>query len=230
MAIPADQVAGKSTAAAKKAAEDAEKDLFERAGLEPPDEDEGPTDGQRALAATHYHQLGGMDLMRLNVKLTKAATNQLMGFRKELAGFRTVQHMHSATMHEILDTLAHVKRQLATFEQHGILPGELAANPDLNPLLGNHVENAPVSNSSITLTFHISASYLPFTAQAQVLHFFDNWERTVALQKYVTRNCDFSQRGFVLAVIRLICSPEYRRQYSFPVGQMYEDLTYIPAR
>ncbi len=31
-------------------------------------------------------------------------------------------------------------------------------------------------------------------------------------------------------MIRSICSPEYRRQYSFPVGQLYDNLTYIPAR
>ena len=63
-----------------------------------------------------------------------------------------------------------------------------------------------------------------------MLHFFDSFERTVALQKYVIRNNDFSQRGFVLSMIRAICSPEYRRQYSYPVGQLYENLTYIPAR
>ncbi len=76
----------------------------------------------------------------------------------------------------------------------------------------------------------ISASYLPFNTQSEVIKFFESWERTVALQKYVTRNIDFSQRGFVLALIRLCCTPEYRRQYSYPVGQLYENLTYIPAR
>ena len=69
-----------------------------------------------------------------------------------------------------------------------------------------------------------------FTHQDQVIKFFESWERTVALQKYVVRNNDFTQRGFVLAVIRQICSPDYRRNHSYPVGQLYENLTYIPAR
>ncbi len=135
MAIPAEQVAGRSTAATKKAAADAELNLFERAGLDPPDDDEGPTDGQRALARVTTEGMTGMEILKLNTRYTKQTANQVMGFRKELAGFRTVQQMHSATLHELCDTLAKIRRQLATFEDQGILPGELAANPDLNPLL-----------------------------------------------------------------------------------------------
>ncbi len=227
MGIPADQVAGRSTAAAKKAAEDAEQDLFERACLEPP-VDEGPSDGQRALAATEYKGLKGMEILKINTRLTKQAAGQVMGFRQELSGFRKVQLMHSATLHEILDALANIKRQLATFEHQGILPGELAANPDLNPMLGSRKRAGFLHIPYTFLSF--SATHLPFNTQQQVISFLDSWERTVALQKYVTRNTDFSQRGFVLAMIRLICTPEYRRRYSFPVGQLYENLVYIPAR
>ena len=230
MNIPADQVAGRSTAANKKAAADAELELFERAGLEPPPEDEGPSDGQRALAADDYKSKAGTELLKLNTRYTKQAVGQVMGFRTELSNFRTVQQMQSATLHEIMDTLAGIKRQLATFEKHGILPGELAANPDLNPLLGKRRKPVPLRLLSSQLFISFTASYLPFTTQDQVLKFFDSWERTVALQKYVIRNNDFTQRGFVLAIIRQTCSPEYRRQYSFPVGQLYENLTYIPAR
>ena len=233
MAIPAEQVAGRSTAANRQAADDAEKELFERAGLDPPDEDEGLTDGQRMLAATEYKHLSATDILKLNTKWTKQATGQIMGFRKELSGFRTVQQMHSKTLHDLCDTLAAIKRQLSNFEKHGILPGELAANPDLNPLLCKSSRKRVGFRTHLLTSyfFHsFSATHLPFNTQEQVLKFFDSWECTVALQKYVTRNQDFEQRGFVLGMIRMLCTPDYRRQYSYPVGQLYENLTYIPAR
>ncbi len=135
MAIPSGQVAGRSTEANRLAAQAAEEELFERAGLDPP-ADEGPTDGERALANTEYKSLSGMDLMRLNTRWTKQATGQIMGFRRELSGFRSVQQMHSATLREIMEALADIKRRLSNWEEQGILPGDLTANPDINPLLG----------------------------------------------------------------------------------------------
>ncbi len=136
MALPASQVAGRSTAANKLAAEKAEEELFERAGLEAPDDEPGPSAGQKALAAEEYKHLPDSELLKVNTRYSKQALGQVMGFRRELSGFRTVQQMHSSTLHEICDTLAAINRKLETFEQHGILPGELAANPDLNPMLG----------------------------------------------------------------------------------------------
>ncbi len=135
MAIPSGQVAGRSTEANRLAAEAAENELFERAGLDPP-ADEGPTDGERALASTEYKSMAGMDLLRLNTRWTKQATGQIMGFRRELAGFRTVQQMHSATLREVMEALSDIKRRLSNWEEQGILPGDLTANPDINPLLG----------------------------------------------------------------------------------------------
>ncbi len=155
MAIPSGQIAGKSTEANKLAAQAAEDDLFERAGLEPPT-DEGPTDGERALANTEYKSLAGMDLMRLNTRWTKQATGQIMGFRRELSGFRTVQQMQSATLREIMETLTDIKRRLSNWEEQGILPGDLTANQDLNPLLGNF-------KLFQTRRFPIHAPHFPFS-------------------------------------------------------------------
>ena len=135
MAIPAGQIAGRSTEANKLAAEAAEGDLFERAGLEPP-VDEGPSDGELAMAREKYSHLHSAEILKLNTRWTKQGASQIMGFRRELSGFRTVQQMHSATLREIMDTLLDIKRRLANWEEQGILPGELTANPDLNPLLG----------------------------------------------------------------------------------------------
>ncbi len=139
MSIPAEQVAGTSREANKLAASRAESDLFERAGLPEPSKP-GPSDGERHLAQTEYAHLEPRDILKLNTKWTKQGTGQLMGFRREFDGYRKVQQMHSAALHEILDTLADIKRQLKNWEDHGILPGELAANPDLNPLLGKSID------------------------------------------------------------------------------------------
>ncbi len=135
MAIPPDQIAGTSTEANHLAAERAELDLFERAGLDPP-EDSGPTDGEKHVMATEYKNLAAVEILKLNTRLTKQGTGQVMGLRRELAGLRTVQQAHSSTLREICDTLANIKRRLTNWEQQGILPSDLSANPDLNPLLG----------------------------------------------------------------------------------------------
>ena len=136
MSIPPGQIAGRSTEAHKLAAAQAEKDLFERAGLEQPEEDDAPTDGQRALAAEKFMHLSSAEVLKLNTNWTRQGLTQLMGLRREMSNFRTVQQMQSSTLHELCDTLAKISRQPSHFEQQGILPGELAANPDLNPLLG----------------------------------------------------------------------------------------------
>ena len=154
MSIPAEQTAGTSKEANKIAAARAEEDLFERAGLPQPT-DPGPSDGQRQVASTEYSHLEPREILKLNTKWTRQNTGQLMGFRREFDGYRTVQQMHSATLHEILDTLADIKRQLKNWEDHGILPGELAANPDLNPLLGkldmSKTHRFPLENFHISL-------------------------------------------------------------------------------
>ena len=135
MAVPSGQIAGRSTEANRLAAAAAEEELFERAGLEPP-VDEGPGDGERAMAKEEYKHLSNVEILKLNTRWTKQGTSQIMGFRRELAGFRTVQQMHSSTLREIMEALADIKRRLANWEEQGILPGDLTANPDLNPLLG----------------------------------------------------------------------------------------------
>ncbi len=161
MAVPAGQVAGKSTAANKLAAEQAEEELFERAGLERPIDEAGPSDGQKVLAAEQYKHLPDSELLKVNTRYTKQALGQVMGFRRELSGFRTVQQMHSSTLHEICDTLAAINRKLESFEQHGILPGELAANPDLNPMLGTCRKRVGFPLLCFTHVFLPSPSFIP---------------------------------------------------------------------
>ncbi len=72
--------------------------------------------------------------------------------------------------------------------------------------------------------------FLPFDSQEKVIAFCEEVPRLVALERYVLRNCTFSTSGFVVAMIRLICSNEYRAEYSYPVDQYYEHLVYIPDR
>ena len=62
------------------------------------------------------------------------------------------------------------------------------------------------------------------------MEFCESVPRMVALERYVLRNCTFTANGFVLAMIRLICSNDYRAEYAYPVDQYYEHLVYIPDR
>ncbi len=60
--------------------------------------------------------------------------------------------------------------------------------------------------------------------------FFEDLQRIVALERYVLRNVKFTQKGFVVGMIRLICTNDYRREFAYPVDQYYEHLVYIPER
>ncbi len=227
--MPADKPAQKSKAAAEKEARDAEAELLERAGIpQVADDEHALTDGERMLAAQEYKGLSERAMLERNTGWTKQAAGSCMVHTRQMNAIRSVQAAHSKILRDVMDTLKAVQRQLKALEKHGGAPGEDSLNPDLNPLLGMP-ETRRFPLLFLTL-FLLAAGYLPFDSQEKVVEFCESVPRMVALERYVLKTCPFTVNGFVLAMIRLICSNDYRIEYAYPVDQYYEQLVYIPDR
>ncbi len=230
MAIPAEKPATKSKEAAEKDAREAERELFERAGYPPLAEDEKElTDGERMVAATEYKHLDTHAMLVKNTGWTKQVTGSSMVHTRQLNAIRSVQAAHSKLLRDVMDGLKTIQRQMDSLERQGFFSAEDSLNPDMNPLLGkSRTRRFPASllNELLLLT----AGEIPFNEQERVVRFFDDVPRIVALERYILRKVEFSSKGFVLAMVRELCTNEYRVEYAYPVDQYYEQLVYIPER
>ncbi len=188
--------------------EDAERLLYERAGKEKPAL-HGKSAEERALDATGFEGDTPEELAVKTAKIAKSGANSSLQMQRAMRDIRDTLDIHSVSLIGMQDTLANLRRAMRVHDV-SVKATESAHNPQLNPLLVN---------------------YLPFDSQPVVEEFFEVNDRTIALQRYVSKMVPWDPSTFAHNMVALLCTYQYRIDYAFPGERnTIAKLAYIPER
>ncbi len=209
--------------------DDAEDILYQRAGREKP-APRPQTAAEHAVETATFDNLTPEALALKTGRMAQAAASGALQAQRVMKDLKDTVGIQSVNLVGIQDSLTNLRRALRIHDQ-SVKATESAANPQLNPLL---------------------SQYLPFDSQAVVEEFFEVDDRTVALQRYISKQLTWDPATFCHDMVALLCTFQYRigklkhaldtaksnylpisriSDYSFPgERQTYSELTYIPAR
>ncbi len=167
--------------------EEAEKLLYERAGREQPPP-RPPTAAEQAVETAIFQGLSQEALALKTAHMAQTAASGALMAQRVIKDLKDTVGIHSVSFAGMQDSIANLRRALRIHDQ-SVKATESAANPQLNPLL---------------------SGFLPFDAQAVVEEFFELKERTVALQRYISKMVPWNPSTFAHDMVALICTYQYR--------------------
>ena len=167
--------------------EEAEHLLYDRAGKEPP-QPRPPTDWERAVETARFDNLTPEALAIKTARMAQTAASGALQAQRVIKDLKDTMGIHTISLAGMQDSIANLRRALRIHDQ-SVKATESAANPQLNPLL---------------------SGFLPFDAQAVVEEFFELKERTVALQRYISKMVPWNPSTFAHDMVALICTFQYR--------------------
>ncbi len=167
--------------------DEAEALLYERAGRERPAQ-RPQTDAERAVETARFDNLTPEALALKTARMAQTAASGALEAQRVIKDMKDSIGIHTVSLAGVQDSIANLRRALRIHDQ-SVKATESAANPQLNPLL---------------------SGFLPFDAQAVVEEFFELKERTVALQRYISKMVPWNPSTFCHDMVALICTFQYR--------------------
>ncbi len=167
--------------------EEAQHLLYDRAGQEMP-APSAPSDWERAVDSARFDNLTPEALALKTARMAQAAASGVLQTQRAVKNMQDTIGIHSVSLAGMQDSIANLRRALRIHDQ-SVKATESAANPQLNPLL---------------------SGFLPFDSQPVVEEFFELKERTVALQRYISKMIPWNPSTFAHDMVALICTFQYR--------------------